>query len=100
NALMPKLASVKLEVKATAPGLEVKVDDEVIARERWDEPLPLDPGEHNVTATAPARTPWSGTTTAAAGVTAALEIPELVDPNPPPLLTPTPVVLRPPPPPP
>lgn len=53
TALEAKLARVHLVVTAQAPGLEVKLDEAVIERARWEAPFPIDPGAHRVVASAP-----------------------------------------------
>lgn len=82
-ALEPRLPHVRITPRAPAAGLEIKVDDNVIPREKWSSAVPIDPGRHTVTASAPNRTPWSGNAEAAEGKTTDLAIPELVDPTPP-----------------
>lgn len=82
--LEPRLARVRLSVKATAPGLEIRIDDALVDKARWAQPLPVDPGPHVVRATAPGRLPFELKMTAAERSTADGSVPELVDPSPPP----------------
>lgn len=93
-ALEPKLARVRLVVKAPAPGLEITLDDAIVDKATWAEPFPIDPGAHRVRASAPDRTPWKGTLAANASQTAEVTVPELVDPRPP--VTARPIVVAPP----
>lgn len=79
DALGSKIGKLKLVVQATAPGLEVKVDD---IEDHGGGPIAIDAGTHAVVATAPGRTTWTGSVTTKDGDTTALTIPELVDPNP------------------
>jgi hypothetical protein len=83
SALEPKLARVRFVVKASAPGLEVFVDDASVAKATWGEAFAIDPGTHRVRATAPDRTPWSASLVAQASQTSELTVPQLVDPRPP-----------------
>jgi hypothetical protein len=81
-ALAPTLARVHLVPKTIAPGLEIKIDDVVVPRERWTEPFPIDPGPHHVIASAPSHRSWEGDAAASAGATTEVAIPELVDETP------------------
>jgi len=92
--LEPKLARVRLVVAAPAPGLEVKIDDKAVDRSS-SEPVPIDPGRHVVTASAPGRTTWQADATAVEARVVDIAIPELVDPTPKRAAT---VVIAPPPP--
>ena len=69
QALVPRLSklviSVPREVAAT-PGLEVQRDGVAVGRALWEVPVPVDPGEHVVTARAPGKRGWEGRATAAA----------------------------------
>jgi hypothetical protein len=94
STLEPRLARVRLAVKATAPGLEVRIDETLIDKARWAEAFPIDPGAHVVRATAPGRRPFEARLSAEERHTAEATVPELVDP------TPRAVVAPPPPPPP
>ena len=78
-ALEPKLARVRLDVKAPAPGLEVRIDDVPVDKAAWAEPFPIDPGEHRVSASAPSRGTWEGTLSGRASQLAVVEVPELAD---------------------
>lgn len=81
-ALEPRLARVRLLVKATAPGLELRIDDVAIDKARWAQPFPIDPGAHAIRATAPGRTPFEMRFTVQERATAEASVPELVDPKP------------------
>jgi hypothetical protein len=51
----------KLTIHAAAtPGLELRVDNGLMSAAAADIPLPLDPGEHTVEASAPTFKPWRG----------------------------------------
>ncbi|MGO9838898.1 MAG: hypothetical protein ACLP1X_32355 [Polyangiaceae bacterium] len=54
-AVAKKLAFVHLDVPVNA--VTVEVDGTGLSRERWPTPLPFDPGEHKVVASAPGKKP-------------------------------------------
>src|SRR5262249_38108546 len=58
-ALEKRLHHVTIEVASPAAELGVKLDGQLVAREAWGTPLPVDPGERTVEAAAPGREPWS-----------------------------------------
>jgi hypothetical protein len=91
-ALEPRLARVRLVVNATAPGLELRIDDLAIDKARWTGAFPIDPGPHVVRATAPGRLPFEARFTAVERSSVDTNVPELVDPMPPP---PPPIVAAP-----
>ena len=78
-ALEPSLArlTVRSVPENDVPGLEVKRDGELVPRALWGTAVPVDPGTHEVTATAPGRKPWSSKTAVAAKASATLLIPAL-----------------------
>ena len=79
-ALEPKLARVRLEVTAPAPGLEVRIDDVLVEKTAWSEAFPIDPGEHRgVSASAPSHRAWEGTLSGQASQLVVVKVPELVD---------------------
>lgn len=57
-ALEKRLAYLVLEPPdAPTPGLETRIDGEVIPRARWGSPFVIDPGLHNLVASGPEREP-------------------------------------------
>jgi hypothetical protein len=60
DALQPKLPKLVIEVpvSAQANGLEVTRDGQRVGDAQWGTAIPVDPGEHEVRATAPGRKPW------------------------------------------
>ncbi|AKV03854.1 hypothetical protein AKJ09_10517 [Labilithrix luteola] len=82
RALEPRLAKLHLVVKASAPGLELRLDDAPLAREDWQTPLPVDPGSHRVTAAAPDHRTFETTIVAKESTTLDLDVPPLVDTRP------------------
>jgi hypothetical protein len=74
--LEPKLS--KLVIEAAGPESEVRRDGVLVDRSVLGTALPVDPGEHAVTASAAGREPWSGSVTVAAGPgTTTLRVPAL-----------------------
>jgi len=66
ESLEPALSRVTIEVNATTsslPGLVVTRDGNVVGREAWGAPTPVDPGEHVVAAAAPGKEKWSTSVT-------------------------------------
>ena len=87
TALEPRLSRLTLVVPAVPPGsadLEVKLDGVTIAAGVLGTSIPVDPGEHVATATAPGRTPWEAKITVKPGAPLKLEVPALEAPTPPP----------------
>jgi len=80
--LEPRLARLSVTVTASAPGVAVMRDNVALPREGWAVPVPVDPGEHVVTAQAPGRRPFRAAVPAPAeGATTTVNVPELeVDP--------------------
>jgi serine/threonine-protein kinase len=88
KALESKLSRIAIVVPDTSnvASLEVKRDDEVVGSGQWAEALPVDPGQHTITATAQGKRPWKTIIEVApAGGSAKVIIPALDDePTPPP----------------
>jgi hypothetical protein len=86
KALEPKLSRISIVVQTPVDGIEVKRDDESIGSAQWGEALPVDPGEHTLTAKATGKRPWKTIVDVATGPsTVKVIIPALDDePNPPP----------------
>lgn len=61
SALEPRLSKIRISVpdEAIAPGLSVQRDGVAVSRLLWGTDVPVDPGKHLVTATAPGRETWS-----------------------------------------
>jgi hypothetical protein len=76
--LEPKLAKLRIDAP---PGVVVRRDGDEIPAAALGSPLPIDPGEHTLTATAAGKTPWSSHVVATAGAVAAVTVPALeIDP--------------------
>lgn len=62
DALQPRLARLTVRVSieaARTPDLEVTRDGEALGRAQWATAIPLDPGEHEITASAPGKQRWT-----------------------------------------
>jgi tetratricopeptide (TPR) repeat protein len=82
--LESKLPRLRIEVPEAnrVNGLEIHRDGVLVGSAQWGTPVPVDPGEHELVATAPGRRTIKQKFRADAGKTAALELPLLeVDPN-------------------
>lgn len=60
DALAPKVSKLVIDVPSTArvEGLEVKRDGKPVGAAQWGSPIPTDGGKHEITASAPGRSPW------------------------------------------
>jgi hypothetical protein len=75
-ALAPQLSYLTLEISRPPPrGLEVALDGEGIPMPLWGTPLPIDPGEHQVTARSPGASPVTAHTTIGSAERATLALP-------------------------
>lgn len=61
DALEPTLSRLVVGAQGAAPGLEIKRDGVPVASVSWGTPIPVDPGPHEITATAPGKRTWSKT---------------------------------------
>jgi serine/threonine-protein kinase len=77
-AVEPRLTRMAIKVHGEVPGLVVKRDDSELPAGVWGVPVPVDPGAHTVTATAPGRSLWATTVAVKeVGATVVVEVPEL-----------------------
>ena len=91
--LKPKLVTLAIKVSADArvPGLLVKRDDFPVGTAEFGEAVPVDPGSHTVSATAPQHKAWSTTVDVATGSRGAeVEVPGLEEAPTPPAQPPLP----------
>jgi len=92
-ALEPKLSRLAVVVpdSSQTSGLVVTRDGESVGDAEWGASMPLDPGQHTVTASAPGKHPWKAVVEiGGAGSTAKVIVPMLDDePAPPPPPAPT-----------
>jgi hypothetical protein len=63
NAIAPKLTQLAIAVPdaVRVPGLVVKRDGEVVRSGQWGSPVPVDPGNHTIEASAPGKRTWTKT---------------------------------------
>jgi hypothetical protein len=96
--LEKKLPRVVLRVASPADGTVIQLDGQSIGPSAWATPLPVDPGDHIVDASAPGKQPFKTSAKAVAATTIEVAIPALEDapvatPPPPPRVE-APVVVR------
>ena len=58
--LKERLSMVVVQVTKPAPGLELRIGGALIPQASWDTPVPVDPGEREVVASAPGYVSWKG----------------------------------------
>jgi hypothetical protein len=94
---LTRLTVIVSEQAAATEGLVVRRDGEELARPLWGNALPVDPGEHEVTASAPTTKPWTAkVATAGPGATATVTVPPLeAGPQPQPVSREPPAVMAP-----
>jgi len=73
---LPKL-TVRVAAAASAPGLEVARNNQVLASSLYGIEMPVDPGEHQIDARAPGKHPWSKRVAVAEGVATVIDVPAL-----------------------
>lgn len=78
KSLEPKLAKLSVSVPVAPAGLEVKRDGVALGPAAFSTAMPVDAGQHKITATAPGRQMWETTVSAQDGKLAAVTIPALV----------------------
>jgi hypothetical protein len=76
-AIEPKLPWLTVEVSAPSDGQSVTLDGGALGSAAWGTALPLDPGSHQLSATAPGRKPWDGEVSVKLGEKKSLSVPEL-----------------------
>jgi hypothetical protein len=75
---LPRLVLVVPDAVRSTPGLEIARDGAVVERPLWGTPIPVDPGDHKLRASAPGKERWEATTTVGPSG-AKVEIPPLRD---------------------
>lgn len=76
-ALAPRLPWLTINVASDVPEQEIRLDGAILSKVAWGGPLAIDPGPHEVIASAPARKPWSLKLTMAPAEKRALSVPQL-----------------------
>jgi hypothetical protein len=56
--LEPLVSHVVVRLREQTPDVEVRRDGEIVTASELGVPMPVDPGEHSIEATAPGRVPW------------------------------------------
>jgi hypothetical protein len=56
--LEPKLSRLTITVRTVERGIKITRDDAEVGRGQWGAPLPVDPGDHRIVASAPAKKPF------------------------------------------
>lgn len=81
QALEPRLSRLTVEVPfSSSPELRIERDGTPIGSAQWGLAVPVDPGRHRVSASAPGRSPWSTEVSVAAeGAFTRVEVPPLVE---------------------
>lgn len=74
DALEPRLPKLRVVIASLPAGLSVQRDGAVLPNAALGEPLPLDPGPHEVRASAPGKKPEARTVTLEEGKTTTVEI--------------------------
>jgi hypothetical protein len=86
DVLVPRLSKLRIVPEAPVGGLEIKRNGVLVGSAQWNTPVPTDPGQHEVVASAPGYKPWSTQfNVVGEGRVSTLQIPPLIEaPDPPP----------------
>lgn len=76
-ALTPNVPHALLKVNDKSEELEIRLDDVLLDRAVWDGPIPIDPGDHVVVASAPGKRAFSARPRFALGETLTVVVPPL-----------------------
>lgn len=74
-ALEPRIPKLVVEVSGAPQGLEVKRDGVAVGSAAFGTAIPVDPGSHRISATAPGKQPWETTVNVAEAKTARVVVP-------------------------
>ncbi len=97
QALDSQLSRLVVRSATTVDGLQIKLDGEILGAGALDTALPVDPGAHQIEASAPGRKPWTSAIAAPKGpAKTEVLIPELEEAPPEPVAVVAPVVVAPP----
>jgi hypothetical protein len=79
--LAPRLPMVLVKVpeSSSVPGLSVQIDDKPLAPSDWGQKVPLDPGEHLISAKAPGKVGWARAITSVESTTTVVIVPAFGD---------------------
>jgi hypothetical protein len=76
RALEPRLPKVVIALSSSPEGLEVRRDGIVVDAADWGQAIPVDPGSHRITATAPGKVRWVTTVQSIERGTTRVDVPE------------------------
>jgi hypothetical protein len=77
-SLEPRLARLTVTVAHPVDGMQITRDGEVVAHAEWGVAIPIDPGSHQITVSAPGYQTWASTISVAQdGAQATVAVPEL-----------------------
>jgi hypothetical protein len=76
-AVEPRLVKMAIVARASDEGLRITRNGIEVGRGQWGTPMPVDPGDQRVTASAPGKRTWEKTVRVTSGAT--IEIPALED---------------------
>lgn len=74
-ALEPRLPRLVIDVNGDSAGLEVQRDGGLVGGAAWGAAIPVDPGTHRISASAPGRPPWETTVQTPEGATVRVSVP-------------------------
>jgi len=77
EALSSALSYLTLRVSTHPRGLSIAVDDKPVSEAAWSTPIPVDPGKHAISASAPGRKTWRSSIEIAKAAKGAVDVPEL-----------------------
>jgi hypothetical protein len=77
TALEPKLPWLTITVTDAAPGQELKLDGALIGQAAWGTAVSIDPGNHELSASAPGRKQWTSNVTLAISARESMNVPAL-----------------------
>jgi hypothetical protein len=83
DALLPKLSRLRIDLTARTPRTEVRRNGELVPQGDWEKPIPLDPGQHEVSVSESGKETWSLKVDLKEPGTIAVLVPELRDAKPP-----------------
>jgi len=82
QAIEGRLPKLVVDVVGAPAGLDVKRDGIAVGSAAWGTPIPVDPGSHKITATAPGKGTWESTVSTSEGKVAHIAIPRDLPPAP------------------
>ena len=74
-----RIPRLTLKVAPAVEGLELKIDGAPVHRSSFNQPSPIDPGAHTITASAPGKKPWERAASLKQGERKTVTIPALED---------------------